>query len=163
MPVQTTHPADIQAWLDGFDLPLDAVAVMLGVTDRTLKTYARRGEAPRTVLLALDRLAWSEARLCGLPRVTPPLAPRPELAEVVRLMNLAAAIDDPSDIYDVPDILRPVPALLVDARKVLRGPARRASVAALDLLKQEHRRGQDAWMDGGLERLRRIATALAAA
>lgn len=163
MSSQTTHRADIKLWLDGFGLPLEAVAVLLGTTARTLGTYARKGAAPRTVLLAMDCLTWSEARLSGLPRLTPPLEPRPELTEAVRLMKLAAAIDDPSDIYDVPHILRPVPALLVDARKVLRGPARRASVAALDLLKQEHRRGQDAWMDGGLERLRRIATALAAA
>lgn len=162
MPAQTTHPADIQAWLDGFGLPSEAVAVMLGVADRTLRAYARRGEAPRTVLLALDRLAWSEARLCGLPRLTPPLEPRPELTEAVRLMALAAAIDDPADVYGVPDILRPVPVLLDQARKVLRGAPKKATSLALELLKQECWRGQDAWTSGeGLARLRRMATALA--
>lgn len=65
----------------------------------------RRPAQTHSPSAGVDRITWSEARLCGLPRLTPSLAPRPDLAEAVWLMPLAAAIDDPSDIYDVPNIL----------------------------------------------------------
>ena len=151
MPGATPHPADIQGWLDAFGMPIEAVAALLGVTDWTLRTYAGEGRAPRPMLLALDRIASMEAPY--LPCLAPSVQPRPELAEAVRLIRLAASCGDPADVYETATILQPVPGLLADARKSLRGAARKAADQALDLLQAEHRRGPDAWVEGdGLAR-----------
>ncbi|KAA0686222.1 hypothetical protein DS837_11030 [Azospirillum brasilense] len=155
-------PADVAGWVARMGMPMEAVAVLIGVPVTVLRSCAEAGRAPLTVLMALELLELRMAPRAPPPRLAPLPTPRPELAEPVRLLLLAASVADPVDAHDIPDILGPVPGLLGQAGPALTGDASRIVAEILVILSELGARSGDAMMSmAAAARLKRLAFALA--